>query len=194
MKSDWSNKLVIRATVEIAGTPKEHIENAMKILIDSIKDVEDIKLVAHEVFDAKKINEEGSLYTIFAELELGARDFIALCKFCFDYTPSAVEVLAPASVALDAASANNFINDLLSRLHETDMVLKNLRAEHRILNTNATGLLRNFIINLLRQREKTLQELADEVGIPAEQLRPFVKEMIEGNIISEVQGTYQLVR
>ncbi|MBI2545635.1 hypothetical protein HYV81_00460 [Candidatus Woesearchaeota archaeon] len=194
MKSDWSGKLTVRATIEVAGTPKEHIENAMKILIDSVKQLEDIKLTASEVFDAKKLTEEGSLYTIFAELEITARDFVALCKFCFDYTPSAIEVLEPASVELDAASANNFLNDLLSRLHETDMVLKNLRAEHRVLDTNATGLLRNFIMHLLRQKERTLQELSDAIGIPAEQLKPFVQALLESNIVSEVQNTYHLVK
>lgn len=194
MKSDWSNKITVRATIEIAGNPKEHIENAMKILINSIKELEDVKLEASEIFDAKKLSEEGSLFTIFAEVELNVKDFVALCKFCFDYTPSAIEVLEPASLAFDAASANNFLNDLLSRLHETDMVLKNLRAEHRVLNTNATALLRNFIMMLLRPKEKTLKELSDHIGIPPEQLKPFVQAMLENNIISEANNRYNLVK
>jgi len=184
----------VRAIIEIAGKPKEHIENAMKLLIDELKTMEDLKVEESEIFDAKKLVEEGSMYTIFAEIVLDAKDLIALTRFCFDYTPSSIEILEPEQLRVDAAIANNFLNDLLGRLHETDMVLKNVRAEHRTLNVNATALLRNFIMMCLRDKEKTLKEMSDYAGISEEQIKPFVKAMIEGNIIEEISDKYHLVR
>lgn len=194
MKSDWSYKVKVRAIIEIAGKPKEHIENAMKLLIDNLKTMEDLKVEESEIFDAKKIVEEGSMYTIFAEIVLDAKDLIALTRFCFDYTPSSIEILEPDQLRVDASIANNFLNDLLGRLHETDMVLKNVRAEHRTLNVNATALLRNFIMMCLRDKEKTLKEMSDYAGISEEQIKPFVKAMVDGNIIEEIGNKYHLVR
>ncbi len=194
MKSDWSNKVKVRAIIELAGRPKEHVENSMKLLIDKLKTQEDLKVEEAEIFDAKKLVEEGSMYTIFAEIVLDAQDLIALSRFCFDYTPSSIEILEPEQLKVDAAIANNFLNDLLGRLHETDMVLKNVRAEHKALNVNATALLRNFIMMCLRDGEKPLKEIAELVGISEEQIKPFISAMIESNIISEIGDKYYLVR
>ena len=194
MKFDWSNKVKIRAIIEIAGRPKEHIENSIRLLLDKLKSEADIKIEENEIFDAKKLVEEGSMYTIFAELVMELKDMIVLSKFCFDYTPSSIEILEPDPLKIDAATATNFLNDLLGRLHETDMVLKNVRAEHQVLNVNATALLRNFIMISLRDKEKTLQEISDYVGISKEQLGSFIKAMIESNIIEEIGNKYHLVR
>ncbi len=194
MKYDSSRKIKIRAIIEIAGKPKEYIENAIKLLVDKLKTEKDIIVLENEIFDAKKLVDEGSIYTIFAELVIDLKDVLSLSKFCFDYTPSSVEILEPEQLKLDAPSATSFINDLLSRLHETDMVLKNIRAEHQVLNINATTLLKNFIMISLRDKERTLQEISDYIGISQDQLKPFINSMLDSNIISEVNDKYRLIR
>ncbi len=194
MKSDWSRRLTLRAVIELAGRPKEHIEQAMKLLVEDMRQQEDLKIEESEIFDAKKVVEEGEMYTIFAELVVEAKDMIALNKFCFDYTPSSIEIHEPAHIDLDAASATGFLNDLLARLHETDMALKSVRAKHQVLNVNATALLRNFVMMGLREKDKTLEELSDYIGIKPEELKPFLAAMLESKIIAENSNSYHLIK
>ena len=45
-------------------------------------------------------------------------------------TISGVEILEPSSFNLESLGVTNFLNDILARLHKSDMVVKNVNAQN----------------------------------------------------------------
>ncbi len=176
--------ILCRTIVEVAGTPKSHIEKTMQLVIETIKKSEgkDLILKSCDIFKAKEVElkevkEKGKLFSTYTEMEILFKNIPKLIGFCFDYMPSSLEILEPKGLNLDTNHFANLLNDLLAHLHKADMVLKGLRAENQILNENASNLLRNLIIIALSGKPKTLKEIAKITGIGEEHLGNFVKEM-----------------
>ena len=118
--------------MEILGSPKDHVENTTKILLDKIKERKDIELLKSYISDAKetKVGEEQKIkfFSSFVEVDMKLDDFEKLIGFCFDFMPSSIDILEPSNLEIDARHLNGVINDLMARLHRYDMFLKNLKA------------------------------------------------------------------
>ncbi len=191
--------ILCRCIIEIAGTPKSHIEKTIKLVVENIRNEggTDIILKAGDVFKTKEIEmkdiKKGKLFSTYVELELLFKNIPTMIGFCFDYMPSSLEILEPKDLRLETNDFAGLINDLLARLHQMDMTLKGLRAENTILNENASNLLRNLIIVAL-DKPKTLKEVSKIIGIPEEQLEPFLKVMVEKKKIKLESGKYSLVK
>jgi len=76
--------------IELVGSPKEHVEEVMKKIVDKVK--ESYKLVDSKTFDAKQMDK---LWAIFSELTIKFDKIEDLFGFCFDYMPSSVEIINP---------------------------------------------------------------------------------------------------
>ena len=193
--------ILCRCIIEIAGTPKSHIENTIKLVVEDIKNKEgkDIILKSGDVFkteeiELKDIKQKGKLFSTYAELELLFRNIPVLIGFCFDYMPSSLEIIEPEGLSLNTKDFAGLLNDLLARLHQVDMTLKGLKAENKILNDNASDLFRNLIIISLAGKPKTLKEISTIIGIPEEQLEPFLKVMVDKRKLKLEGETYSLVK
>ena len=118
-----------RFIIEIAGYPKEHIEETMKEVIKKLRN--ERKVLNYKIFEAEK---KEKLFSTFSEVEIEIKDFDELVGVCFDYLPSSIEVLKPDKFNLESKDFENFVNDLLAKLHQYDMVIKNLKAHNMLLN------------------------------------------------------------
>ena len=56
-----------------------------------------------------------------------------LVGFCFDFTPSSIEIIEPFSFIFDARFLNCILNDVVTKLHKYTMLIRNLDAEYAIL-------------------------------------------------------------
>ena len=56
-----------------------------------------------------------------------------LNEICFDFMPSVIEIIEPLDLKFESKDYEDFMNDLLARLHQYDFVVKNLRAENMML-------------------------------------------------------------
>ena len=121
--------LNVRFIIEIAGYPKEHIEETMKGVVEKLK--KEKKVVNFKIFEAE---QKEKLFSTFSEIEIDVEDFDELMGICFDYMPSSVEILKPDKFNLESKDFENFINDLLAKLHQYDMIIKNLKAQNMVLN------------------------------------------------------------
>ena len=121
--------MLIRAIIEILGSPKEQVEKAIGIVVDKLKKDKELRVDRVEVVEAKKVKE---LWSSFCELEINLK-LSKLLNFCFDYMPSSIEILEPDKLDLESMELGGFLNDLLARLHSYDMVVKNLKAENIIM-------------------------------------------------------------
>jgi len=121
--------LNVRFIIEIAGYPKEHIEETMKGIIKKLRNEK--KVLNYKIYEAE---QKEKLFSTFAEVEIEIKDFDEMVGICFDYMPSSIEILKPDKFNLESKDFENFVNDLLAKLHQYDMIIKNLKAQNIVLN------------------------------------------------------------
>src|SRR3989344_4354608 len=122
-----TTRMVVRVIIEVAGYPKEHVEQVIKALVDRVKEKE--KIIRSDIFEAKQIKE---FWSTFTEMEISFEGMDPLSRFCFEYMPSSLEILEPERLRLDSKDFENAYNDLLGKLHHYDMNLKNTNAANLI--------------------------------------------------------------
>ena len=123
-----NSNITAKVVLEILGSPKDHVEETMKIVI--IKAKESFKLLSEKTYETEEI--EG-LWSTFSELEISFKSMDKMIGFCFDFMPSSIEIIEPLNFSLKCTDISNTMNDLLAKLHRYDMVVKNLNAENIIL-------------------------------------------------------------
>ena len=125
-------KILARTVIEVAGFPKNHIEEVMKKVIENIK--QKFEVAKFEIFDSVELKDKMTgFWSVFSEAEIKFDDINAVTVFCFEYMPSSIEILEPSELSFESMTFGCFLNDLLARLHEYDMVVKNLQAENMIM-------------------------------------------------------------
>ncbi len=175
-----------RIVLEVLGKPKEHVDETIKLLLGRLKEEETISV--NQVKLADTIEIEGGMFSNFAEIELVADNLSGLVGLCFYYMPASIEITEPEELRLSASSMTNFYNDLLAKLHNVDMVAKNLRAENEVHKTTMGKLLRSSIVALVKQK-KTAKEIADLLIIPADQCENILHHLQEEGLVKKV-GKY----
>lgn len=168
-------QVLARFIIEMLGAPKDHIESTMRSFVDNLKQDKSIKVVSEDFAEPV---EKDRLFSTFVELEVEFRGIARMLDFCFEAMPSSVEILEPASLLIDSTELSGYLNDLQARLHTIDMALKNVKAEHEVLKTNADALFRNLLVSLLKT-PKNLGELAAETGIGEQELKALVSQLVE---------------
>ncbi|MBI4439317.1 hypothetical protein HY640_05270 [Candidatus Woesearchaeota archaeon] len=188
-KKEGKAAFAARAIIEIAGKPKKHIDDTMKLVIESLKKETGIHLSKHKIHEAEQHEE---VYSAFTEVDIELEDTDSLIGFCFQYMPSSIEFSEPEATEVDTAYLTDLFNELLARLHQADQKLKNANAANLILERNADALLKRLLFAVLKQKDKTLEELTQSVGIIPEQLKPFLERYSKEGLIEKRQERYGL--
>ncbi len=186
----------LRSIIELMGAPKEHIQSTLQKFVEKISNDSDLTLLKAEFSEPKETEEsEGKFYMCFVEIEMLAKDISTVSFFCFDYMPSSVEIIAPEMMQYKAQALSSFFNDVQARLHALDKFLKETIAKQKNLLMNSNRLLRNNIIIVLdHDGSLSLDELSKKVGIPAEQLQPFLDAMIEEKYLNKDGDKFLLIK
>ncbi len=171
-----------RVIIQIAGSPKEHVEKTLEAMVNDIKKYVDIKLVSSDIEEAT--SEDGKIFTAFAECEIIVKEMPLFLTFILEYMPASVEILAPSHPITSLNVLNGFLNDFLGKIHQVSMDLKETNAKLVLLNKNANALLYNLIHFLLSEGPKTLAELSKKTGIEKRALNAFLQKRIdEGKLV-----------
>lgn len=123
-------ELRIKAIIEILGKPKEHVEKTIANVINELKKREGLTLINEKIAKTKKLENFFSSY-VDVELKLSSMD--QLIDFCFDFLPSNVEIIEPEEINLDSHLLAEYMNDLLAKLHQQSMVIRNMHAENLVM-------------------------------------------------------------
>jgi len=118
-----------RIIIEILGSPVEHVEKVMRDVVNELEK-KNIKILKKEVSEPAKVEK---FYSSFAEVEFKCNDLDALLDICFDFMPSVVEIIEPKEFNIEPKILEDFLNDLLARLHRNSMVMRNLHAENVLM-------------------------------------------------------------
>ena len=184
----------LHTVIEIVGAPKEHVEDTLRLLLKQLREEKGMDVVGGKVHEPK-LQEGTPFFTTFAELDLLVKDFSTLIRLCFSYMPSSIEVVEPAQFRVGPAEFSGLFNELLGRLHEIDMRLKNTNAANVLLDKNLYNLLKNAVLAILGSGTKSISELAQKVGIAEQQLEPFLAKFVEEKILARDGSRYtSLVR
>jgi len=184
-------KITFRAVIEVIGKPKEHIEESMKGYVDKIKADENYQVKSEEIAEIKKQDGQ-DLWAIFAEMEIETEDITNLTSFCFDYMPSIMEIIAPVELKFSGTEFSEFLNDLQAKLHQVDLVAKQLKLENDHLKINLHRVLKNYVTVLLRGRKLTSDQLSKLMGVIPDKLEDFLDELIDEGRIDLKEGMYFL--
>ena len=123
-------KIKVKVIIEVLGSPKEHVEKALSLIINKVKDEKNLEVLKAVSFDAKQIKQ---FWSTFAEIEINFDDIKKIIDFCFSYMPSSIDILEPTELLMGAKETNDMLNDMLAGLHKYEMILKNLHAQNIVL-------------------------------------------------------------
>ncbi len=166
--------IIIKATIEVAGFPEEHVTNTVSKVIESIKTRENVVLKEQETFPVEKKEE---MFATFAEVTVEFKEIVDIYAFCFDLMPSSIDILSPEDgLNIDSESFNSSINDLLATLHQQDMFLKNSNAKIKVMSNNMSNILRNFVSYLTHEKVEP-KKMAKFIGIGEEHLTKLLENI-----------------
>lgn len=124
--------VTIKAILELMGSPEEHVNKTMDMIIEKLNASKDFDVITSKVSDTTSI-EDRPFWSKFVELELGFKNMDDVTGFCFDFMPSSIEVVEPVNFNFKKDVLDNLWNDLIARIHQYDMMLKNLHAENKVM-------------------------------------------------------------
>jgi len=182
-------KIITRVIIEIVGKPKEHIEKALKLVVEKIKEQKDLQLVEEKLFDAEKQEE---MFSTFAELGILFKNMQTLVGFCFDFMPSSIEILDPEKLSFDSNQFAGLINDLLAKLHQMTIKVVQNDAEKKALKKNMLNMLKNTVMILLNIKSMQLEQISKSSGINEKDLKPLLDSMVKESIIDLKEEIYSL--
>ena len=120
--------IISRITVEVLGSPKDHVEKALQLVIKKLKEEQKIKVLKVQEFECKQMDNK--LWNTFADIEFETKELKKVLEVCYDYMPSTIEILEPAGLEMDTNDVADVFNDFLTKMHKYSMVLKKLQTEN----------------------------------------------------------------
>ena len=148
-------------------------------------------ILREEVAAAKK-QEETDLWGIFAELEVKTNSLQHLGFFCFQYMPSFLEIIEPAETTLEQGELSAFLNDLQGKLHQVDMISKQMKMEYDLIRQAMHNVLGNYVVLLLGHNNLTSEMLSSLTGVQKDKLEDFLDILIDEGKIDLKEGIYYL--
>ena len=181
--------ILCKVVFQMAGNPKDYVENALNEYIRQVKvDPEYIFLKEH--LEPCEEGEDG-IWSTFLEADILIENFEKLNFLCFNLSPASIEIIEPAVFNIPDKQFTATYNDLISKIHEVGVVIKNLSSENELLKLNINRLIRNCVVISLTE-QKTIDEIGTKIGIDKEHLEPFIEAMIKEKTIIKDGEKYKL--
>ena len=117
---------------EVVGSPQEHVDKTLQLLLDKIKERKNLQVKNEKMFSAQPM-EKSSLFSGFLEYDIEIEQVNTLVDFCFDFMPSSIEIIEPDNLKMNASDISSLFNELMARLHQNDLFLRNLIVELKMI-------------------------------------------------------------
>ncbi|MGV8172451.1 MAG: hypothetical protein ACP5OA_07205 [Candidatus Woesearchaeota archaeon] len=167
--------ILCRTIFEMAGNPKEHVEDTLKKYISTLK--EDPDYIFMKEYMAPTEENDG-VWSTFYESEILVSNLEKLNVLCFNLGPASVEILQPESMTLSDKRITDVYNDMISKIHEIGIAMKSLGNENDLLKVNLNRAIRNCVVLSLNE-PRNANEISEKVGIDIEHLHPFLDLMVK---------------
>lgn len=113
--------------IEMLGRPPEHLTQMLQSHIEKFEAQKQVTVEKKVFSEPKMFDEKTGLYTMFCEIEFTCPSLMDLMNIIFDYMPSSVEIIEPATINYRSDEATALMNNLSGRLHRYDDVVKVMR-------------------------------------------------------------------
>lgn len=177
--------LYINVLFEIVGNPKEHVEAMLKRVIDGVKTNKDIVLFKEDYGEVKDAGD--GLWGTFCESEMLVKDIKTISWISFNFSPASIEVREPKELLLKDKDLSSFFGELLSALHQNNMIAVKAKSDSKNLLLNFNKLVRNAVAISLKERDKTSEEIGKSIGLDEKGINSVLEAMIKEKTI-EKQG------
>ena len=184
-------EIVFRTVIEVLGKPREHVEAALKGYIENLEKIQQFSIMGKQFAEAQQ-QSDNQLWVAFVELEAKTSSVENLTGFCFDYMPSLLEIITPQKITFNDIELSQFLNDLQAKLHQVDMVAKQVQTENNILNKSLGSLLKNYITLLLSNQSLNSQPISNLTGVSQDKLEDFLDQLIDEGRVDLKEGIYLL--
>lgn len=183
----------IRANVlfEVIGSPKEHVENALKNYLENIKLTANVIVLKEDLEPAEDLGN--GLFSTFAEVDLMVKGLEKLTWLCFNYSPASIEIIDPPEFKFKEKELSNWLNDLLAKLHEIGALSKQVSAENKMIVQSMNRLIKNAILVAVDDGRHTPKEIEERTGIDYKQLKPFFEALIKEGKIHLMRDQYKRI-
>ena len=186
--------------IELVGKPKEHIEKTMQGYVEKIMKEEDMEVIESSIAELKEFEtgakEEGmvkDMWSTFSELDIMIKNMPALTQLCLNYMPASVEIIEPEKITYTREDLSIFFNDLQARLHQLDLIAKQMKSEAMFLRKGVSALLGNFIRVLLSRQVLDLKQLCGLTGANEKIIGDFMDKMTDDGKVVLEDGKYRWV-
>ena len=181
--------ILINAVLEIAGAPKEFVEQTMGGLIKLMENKNYLELKKKEVMPAE---ENEKVWSTFVEVEVEFTKIKNLFKFCFEFMPSNIEIERPPSLSIRREDLSELLGDLTLTLHKQDMVVKEANARLKLVEDGNKILLKNTLVLALEKGLLTPDEIAKRTGIGQPNLTNILNFYEEKGLLQKKKDKYEL--
>jgi 7,8-dihydro-6-hydroxymethylpterin-pyrophosphokinase len=119
----------VNAILEVLGRPAENVTEALKIIVDRMKNEKELKLISNRIHEPVAVKDSDNLFTSFMEVELELPSLNHLFSFLFVYMPANIEIIHPENLSISNHDLNLMTNQLMQRIHQYDAIAKNALSE-----------------------------------------------------------------
>ncbi len=119
-----------RFIMEVVGSPAELVTKTLNNIVDSIKE----SFSVEDVYIDKPEKKGKNLFSCFVEIVINFDNIQSFFGFMLYYTPSVVEILEPYKLSISAGELENISNDIMSKIHELDKMLKTTIGVNKLLS------------------------------------------------------------
>lgn len=179
-------------TLEVAGKPKEHVEKALEELLGKLKEEKHLDILKIVKGEAKELEDDEGYFSAFAEIGMLVPDMESLTFIAMNFTPASIEILAPDRFVFPPNRVQNWLNDLLSKLHSISQEHRNLTQQTRYYQQNMNRLARNIITVLLAAGHQTSDTLSKLTGIEEENVKKILEHLKKEEQVMEKDGKWVL--
>lgn len=157
MSSQDNPKIKTAFIIEILGRPPEHIVDSLKQLIERMEKENGTKIISNKIHEPKKLEDEESLFTSFAEIEAEFEDLSSMFNIVFNYMPSHFEIISPEEFRLKNNDFSGIVTAIMLRLHKYDEVAKKISMDNQILINRMNAITGRTVVSEVKENipEKT---------------------------------------
>lgn len=175
--------------IEAIGKPEKETEEFLEKHVSNIEKEEYCYLIEKEFFDGEK--KEG-LFTKVAEVHLLFKDVKSLLQFSLDFMPASIEIADREILDIKASDFNLFVNDMLAKLHDLNMMVRALDKQSKRLFSTQNALLKNIVFVSLREGSKNIEEISRDAGVDKEFMEKVLNALIKEEIVEKNGERYKL--
>jgi len=119
LKEGWIKSWMM---IEALAVSEEAVKSALEKHVEKIGREKDVMVAKSDFKDVQKVDKPfpnvETAYSYVVELEVLTRNYDKLAFIVLNYAPSAIEILEPKKIAMDAGEAQGILNTLADMVHK----------------------------------------------------------------------------